>query len=79
MTEPTGPRRAARQRPEPIELPGIVPVAPVRMSDDLADQIRRLILSEDVSEGARLPSERDLAERSGVEHAAARQPPPRTW
>ena len=33
------------------------------MSDELSEQIRDLIASEGLSEGARLPSERDLAER----------------
>jgi GntR family transcriptional regulator, transcriptional repressor for pyruvate dehydrogenase complex len=43
------------------------------MSDDLADQIRRLIISEDVAEGARLPSERDLAERFGASRPTVSQ------
>ena len=31
-----------------------------RLADDLAERIRRLIISEDIAEGARLPPERDL-------------------
>lgn len=73
MAEPAERRRSSRQRSDPIDLPGIVPVASTRMSDDLADQIRRLIISEDVAEGARLPSERDLAERFGASRPTVSQ------
>jgi len=73
MAEPSRPRRSSRQRSEPIDLPGIVPLTSTRLSDDLADQIRRLIISEDVSEGARLPSERDLAERFGASRPTVSQ------
>jgi len=73
MAEPLGPRRSSRQRSEPIDLPGIVPLTSTRLSDDLADQIRRLIISEDVSEGSRLPSERDLAERFGASRPTVSQ------
>lgn len=73
MAEPSGPRRSSRQRSEPIDLPGIVPLTSTRLSDELADQIRRLIISEDVSEGARLPSERDLAERFGASRPTVSQ------
>jgi hypothetical protein len=48
MAQPAHPRRAPR--PEPIDLPGITPLTSTRLSDDLAGQIRRLIISEDVSE-----------------------------
>jgi len=41
-----------------------VPVT--RVSDEVAEQIRRLIAAEHLAEGARLPSERDLAERFGA-------------
>jgi GntR family transcriptional regulator, transcriptional repressor for pyruvate dehydrogenase complex len=41
-----------------------VPVT--RVSDEVAEQIRRLIVAEQLAEGARLPSERDLAERFGA-------------
>ena len=54
---------ASRPRPHPVELPGITPVAAARRSERLAEQIRGLIISEDIAEGARLPSERDLAGR----------------
>jgi GntR family transcriptional regulator, transcriptional repressor for pyruvate dehydrogenase complex len=79
MTQPAQPRRpprarrASRTRPDPIDLPGIAPVTSTRLSDDLAGQIRRLIISAGVSEGARLPSERDLAERFGASRPTVSQ------
>jgi GntR family transcriptional repressor for pyruvate dehydrogenase complex len=54
------------QRPDPVDFGSATPIAVPRLSDELADQIRRFILSEDVAEGARLPSERELAERFGA-------------
>ncbi len=42
------------------------PVPVTRVSDEVAEQIRRLIVTEQLAEGARLPAERDLAERFGV-------------
>jgi GntR family transcriptional repressor for pyruvate dehydrogenase complex len=50
-----------------------VPLTTSRLSDDLADQIRRLIISENIGEGARLPSERDLAERFGASRPTVSQ------
>jgi GntR family transcriptional regulator, transcriptional repressor for pyruvate dehydrogenase complex len=73
MAEPARPRRSSRQRPDPVELPGIVPLTSTRLSDDLAGQIRRLIISEGISEGSRLPSERDLAERFGASRPTVSQ------
>ena len=71
MADPSG--RSARQRPEPVDLPGIAPLTLTRLSDGVADQIRRLIISEDVAEGARLPSERDLADRFGASRPTVSQ------
>ncbi len=48
------------------ELAGLRPVALPRVSDEVAEQIRRLIVSEQLAEGARLPAERELADRFGV-------------
>jgi GntR family transcriptional repressor for pyruvate dehydrogenase complex len=45
-----------------VPLPGISPVATGRRSDDVAAQIRNLIIRERLAEGARLPAERELAE-----------------
>jgi GntR family transcriptional regulator, transcriptional repressor for pyruvate dehydrogenase complex len=42
------------------------PVPVTRVSDEVAEQIRRLIVTEQLAEGARLPAERDLADRFGV-------------
>jgi GntR family transcriptional regulator, transcriptional repressor for pyruvate dehydrogenase complex len=55
--------RGAGRRPAPVALPGIEPLTPTRLSDDVAERIRSLIISEDIAEGSRLPSERDLADR----------------
>jgi GntR family transcriptional regulator, transcriptional repressor for pyruvate dehydrogenase complex len=57
----------------PVDLPGITPVSVTRLSDELADQIRRLIISEDVAAGSRLPSERELAERFGASRPTVSQ------
>jgi GntR family transcriptional repressor for pyruvate dehydrogenase complex len=73
MAESSGPRRSSRQRPEPVDLPGIVPLITTRLSDDVADRIRRLVISEGVAEGARLPSERELAERFGASRPTVSQ------
>jgi GntR family transcriptional repressor for pyruvate dehydrogenase complex len=61
------------RRSKAVELPGIQPVTPVRISDDVSEQIRRLILSENLDEGARLPSERYLAERFGASRPTVSQ------
>jgi GntR family transcriptional regulator, transcriptional repressor for pyruvate dehydrogenase complex len=42
------------------------PVSVTRVSDEVAEQIRRLIVTEQLAEGARLPAERELADRFGV-------------
>ncbi|MEN3268125.1 GntR family transcriptional regulator [Pseudonocardia sp.] len=66
MAQPASSARPSRARQGAVELPGIAPLRVTRLSDDLADEIRRLIISENVREGARLPSERELAERFGA-------------
>jgi GntR family transcriptional regulator, transcriptional repressor for pyruvate dehydrogenase complex len=73
MAQPARSQRSSRLRPDPIDLPGITPLTSTRLSDDLAEQIRRLIISEDVGEGSRLPSERDLAERFGASRPTVSQ------
>src|ERR1700758_3770295 len=62
-----------RSRPPAVELSRITPVRVTRLSDELAGQIRRLIVSDDVAEGARLPSERELAERFGASRPTVSQ------
>ncbi len=64
---------SAASRPQPVELPGLAPVAAVRRSESLAGQIRGLIISEGIAEGARLPAERDLAERFGASRPTVSQ------
>src|SRR5262249_31906251 len=70
-----GPGRCGRRRSvadtrtrrgQPVDLPGIQPVLLRRVSDEVAEQIRRLIVSEQLAEGARLPAERELAARCEV-------------
>jgi GntR family transcriptional regulator, transcriptional repressor for pyruvate dehydrogenase complex len=44
-----------------------------RFSDDISERIRRFIVDEGLEEGARLPSERDLAERFGTSRPTVSQ------
>lgn len=44
-----------------------------RLADQIAERIRELILSEDIQEGTRLPSERVLAERFGTSRPTVSQ------
>jgi GntR family transcriptional regulator, transcriptional repressor for pyruvate dehydrogenase complex len=52
-----------QRRPDAVTLPGIGPVTTARRADSVAEQIRNLIISEQIAEGSRLPPERELAER----------------
>jgi GntR family transcriptional repressor for pyruvate dehydrogenase complex len=56
-----------------VELAGIRPVAAIRLSDNLAGRIRTLIISDEIAEGSRLPSERELAERFGASRPTVSQ------
>jgi GntR family transcriptional regulator, transcriptional repressor for pyruvate dehydrogenase complex len=58
--------RSVHRREQPVDLAGIRPVLLPRVSDEVAEQIRRLIVGEQLAEGARLPAERELADRFGV-------------
>lgn len=73
MTAGTGNTRSARRRSAAVALPGITPVVATRISDSVADQIRGLIASADLDEGARLPSERELAELLGTSRPTVSQ------
>jgi GntR family transcriptional regulator, transcriptional repressor for pyruvate dehydrogenase complex len=73
VAEPSRRPAARGRRPEPVELPRTGRLAVTRLSDDLAERIRRLIISEDIAEGARLPPERDLAERFGASRPTVSQ------
>lgn len=73
MSEPARGPRPGRRRPDAVPLRGIEPVATTRRADDVAEQIRSLIIREDLAEGARLPAERDLAERFGASRPTVSQ------
>jgi GntR family transcriptional regulator, transcriptional repressor for pyruvate dehydrogenase complex len=73
VAEPSRRPAARRRRPDPVDLPRTERLAVTRLSDDLADRIRRLIISEDIAQGARLPPERDLAERFGASRPTVNQ------
>jgi GntR family transcriptional repressor for pyruvate dehydrogenase complex len=62
-----------RRRADPVALPGIEPLTTTRLADDVAERIRSLIISENVQDGARLPAERDLAERFGASRPTVSQ------
>jgi GntR family transcriptional repressor for pyruvate dehydrogenase complex len=64
---------ARRRRPDPVELPPVRRLAAARLSDELAERIRRFIISEDIAAGARLPPERELAERFGASRPTVSQ------
>jgi GntR family transcriptional repressor for pyruvate dehydrogenase complex len=63
----------SQRRPRAVPLSGISPVGTARRSDDVAGQIRNLIISERLAEGARLPAERELAERFGASRPTVSQ------
>ena len=79
MAEPAGqaPRPARRsragRRPGAVALPGIEPITAARRADDVAGQIRNLIIRENLAEGARLPGERELASRFGASRPTVSQ------
>jgi GntR family transcriptional repressor for pyruvate dehydrogenase complex len=56
-----------------VEFPKTERLVVTRLSDDLAERIRRFIISEGIAEGARLPPERDLAERFGASRPTVSQ------
>lgn len=47
-------------------FPPVRPVATSRLADEVVEQIRSIILENDLQEGTRLPSERDLSQRLGA-------------
>lgn len=49
------------------------PVARRRLADEIVEQVRRLLVEEGLTEGDRLPSERDLAARVGASRAVVAQ------
>jgi GntR family transcriptional repressor for pyruvate dehydrogenase complex len=65
--------QTSQRRPEAAELRGIGPVTTTRRADDVAEQIRNLIIREEIAEGTRLPAERDLAARFGASRPTVSQ------
>ncbi|SDH41965.1 GntR family transcriptional regulator, transcriptional repressor for pyruvate dehydrogenase complex [Sinosporangium album] len=65
--------RAGRGRPGPVDLGPVRPVTVSRLSELVAEQIREFIVSEDLAENTRLPSERDLATRFGASRPTVSQ------
>ncbi|GII94286.1 FadR/GntR family transcriptional regulator [Sinosporangium siamense] len=62
-----------RGRPGPVDLGPVRPVTVSRLSELVAEQIRDFIVSEDLAENIRLPSERDLAARFGASRPTVSQ------
>lgn len=61
------PASAGGSRPRKVaQLDTVRPVASSRLADDVAEQIRQLIITKDLAEGERLPSERHLASMFGA-------------
>lgn len=56
-----------------LDLEAIRPANAPRLSDTVADQIQQLIISQNLAVGARLPAERDLAERLGASRPTVSQ------
>ncbi|WP_349428822.1 FCD domain-containing protein [Microbacterium sp. LWS13-1.2] len=53
--------------PKPLQaFPAVRPVSASRLADEVVEQIRTIILKNDLQEGTRLPSERDLASQLGA-------------
>src|SRR5690606_40318692 len=56
-----------------LDLEAIRPANAPRLSDTVADQIQQLIISQNLAVGARLPAERELAERLGASRPTVSQ------
>ena len=65
-TNPRSEQEVTTKGNRAADLAGIQPVSSRRVSEQVADQIRGLIVRERLAEGDRLPPERDLAERFGM-------------
>ena len=69
----TGERASAAETNQ-VDFDALEPVpAPPRLSDSIAERIRDFIVGQDLEEGIRLPSERDLAERFGASRPTVSQ------
>lgn len=69
----TGTAAEAAGGAAPALLDAFRPVGRRRLADEIVEQIRRLIVDEGLASGARLPSERDLAERCRSSRAVVAQ------
>jgi len=67
------PRVRSPRRSRRVERGADQRVKPIRISDDVSEQIRDLIVTEQLDQGARLPSERELAERFGASRPTVSQ------
>lgn len=56
-----------------LDLEAIKPANAPRLSDTVADQIQQLVISQNLAVGARLPAERELAERLGASRPTVSQ------
>jgi GntR family transcriptional regulator, transcriptional repressor for pyruvate dehydrogenase complex len=65
--------RATSTAGHAVDVDAFRPVGRRRLADDIVRQIRRLIVVERLEAGARLPSERQLAERCGSSRAVVAQ------
>jgi len=73
MVIPNASLRGVTTRPRPATGPRFTPARRLRMLDDVFVQLRDAILAGDVPEGARLPNERELAERLAVGRPTVRE------
>lgn len=66
-------RTTARNGKHVLDFSSVAPISIPRLADTIADQIRDLIVSQDIQEGTRLPAERLLAERFGASRPTVSQ------
>jgi GntR family transcriptional regulator, transcriptional repressor for pyruvate dehydrogenase complex len=65
--------RKPERRDQGLDFSSVVPVSIPRLSDTIADQISELIVTQNLEEGTRLPSERLLAEQFGASRPTVSQ------
>ncbi len=63
----------ARRRTDPVDMSAVPPVQVPRLTDEVAGKIGAFILDQDLVEGTRLPSERNLAEMLGASRPTVSQ------
>lgn len=75
MSDRSQPRPSDKSdAPQPADLLQLLqPLEPVRLADRIVEQLQELVLSEGLEPGARLPSERDLADRLGTSRSIISQ------